>query len=191
LVVKIAREYAGRRSDLLDLVQEGNIGLLEGIRRFDPGRGTRLTTYAGWWIRAYVIKHVMDNARLVRWGRTRAQRAAFMRGELPPSEVSMPDDETSALERGWNASERPDEIVESRDATRALQESLDEFRAGLDARDEAILDERLLSETPQLRRELGRRLAITGERVRQLEANLVHRLSRHMGAMPAASAALA
>jgi RNA polymerase sigma-32 factor len=73
----IAREYQRAFHDLLDLVQEGNVGLLEAVKQFDPYRGVRFPSYAVWWIRAYVIRHVMNNFRLVKVGTTQAQRRLF------------------------------------------------------------------------------------------------------------------
>src|SRR4051812_14270521 len=84
LVNKIAGEYAtSARTEFHDLVQEGSLGLIEAVHRFDPARGTRLGTYAGFWIRAFILRHIMDNARLVRLGRGREGRKAFFRGDLP------------------------------------------------------------------------------------------------------------
>jgi RNA polymerase sigma-32 factor len=77
LVVMIARDYQRAVHNLLDLVQEGNIGLLEAIKNFDPYRGVRFPSYAVWWIRAYVIRYVMNNWRLVKVGTTQAQRKLF------------------------------------------------------------------------------------------------------------------
>ena len=77
LVVKIAMEYRRVWTNLLDLIQEGNLGLLHGVKRFDPGRGVRLSTYAAYWIRAYVLKYLIDNIRLVRVGSSRAERKLF------------------------------------------------------------------------------------------------------------------
>lgn len=74
LVVRIALSFRRAARNLLDLVQEGNIGLLQAIDRFDPEVGVRLPTYAGWWIRAYMVKFLMDNVRLVRVGTTNARR---------------------------------------------------------------------------------------------------------------------
>ena len=77
LVVIVAREYQRAFHNLLDLVQEGNVGLLEAVKQFDPYRGVRLPSYAVWWIRAYVIRYVMNNFRLVKVGTTQAQRRLF------------------------------------------------------------------------------------------------------------------
>jgi len=77
LVVMIAREYQRAFRNLLDLVQEGNIGLMEAVRNFDPYRGVRFPSYAVWWVRAYIIRYIMNNWRLVKIGTTQAQRKLF------------------------------------------------------------------------------------------------------------------
>jgi RNA polymerase sigma-32 factor len=65
--------------NVLDLIQDGNVGLMEAVQRFDPYRGVKLTSYAVYWIRAYILKHILDNYRLVRIGRSRAERKLFYR----------------------------------------------------------------------------------------------------------------
>lgn len=78
LVVKIAMEY--QRSwitNLLDLIQEGNIGLIQAVKKFDPLKGIRLSYYASFWIKAYILKYILDNWRLVKIGTTQAQRKLF------------------------------------------------------------------------------------------------------------------
>jgi len=77
LVVMIAREYQRASQQLLDLIQEGNIGLMEAVKNFDPYRGVRFPSYAVWWIRAYVIRYIMNNWRMVKLGTTQAQRKLF------------------------------------------------------------------------------------------------------------------
>ncbi|HWP59697.1 MAG TPA: RNA polymerase factor sigma-32 [Candidatus Acidoferrales bacterium] len=77
LVVMIAREYQRAFSNLLDLIQEGNIGLMEAVKNFDPYRGVRFPSYAVWWIRAYIIRYIMNNWRMVKIGTTQAQRKLF------------------------------------------------------------------------------------------------------------------
>ncbi|MFQ5665291.1 MAG: RNA polymerase factor sigma-32 [Candidatus Binatia bacterium] len=77
LVVMIAREYQRAFRNLLDLIQEGNIGLMEAVKKFDPYRGIRFPSYAVWWVRAYVIRYVINNWRLVKIGTTQAQRKLF------------------------------------------------------------------------------------------------------------------
>src|SRR5215468_725598 len=79
LVVKIAMEYRRSWTNVLDLIQEGNLGLLQATHRFDPGAGVKLASYAAYWIRAYILKYILDNIRMVRLGRTRAERKLFFR----------------------------------------------------------------------------------------------------------------
>lgn len=77
LVVMIAREYQRNVQNVLDLVQEGNIGLLEAVKQFDPFRGIRFPSYAVYWIRAYMLRYLINNIRLVKVGTTQAQRKLF------------------------------------------------------------------------------------------------------------------
>jgi RNA polymerase sigma-32 factor len=78
-VVKVANEYRGYGLRLLDLVQEGNIGLMMAVRKFDPERGTRLITYAVWWIRAYIQSYVMRSWSMVKIGTTQMQKKLFFK----------------------------------------------------------------------------------------------------------------
>jgi RNA polymerase sigma-32 factor len=79
LVVKIAMEYRRSWTNLLDLIQEGNLGLLQAVQRFDPGQNVKLASYAAYWIRAYILKYLIDNIRMVRLGSSRAERKLFFR----------------------------------------------------------------------------------------------------------------
>jgi RNA polymerase sigma-32 factor len=77
LVVKIAREYERATRNVMDLVQEGNMGLMEAVKNFDPFRNVRFPSYAIWWIKAYIVRYVIANWRLVKIGTTQAQRKLF------------------------------------------------------------------------------------------------------------------
>ncbi len=77
LVVKIALEFARASRNVLDLIQEGNVGLMEAIKNFDPYRGIRFPSYAVWWVRAYIYRYLINNWRLVKIGTTQAQRKLF------------------------------------------------------------------------------------------------------------------
>ena len=79
LVVKIAFEYQRAYANLLDLIQEGNLGLMQAVKKFDPYREVKLSSYASWWIRAYILKFIIDNWSLVKIGTTQAQRKLFFR----------------------------------------------------------------------------------------------------------------
>ena len=77
LVVKIALEYKSAYNNVLDLIQEGNVGLMKAVSNYDPYKGTRLSYYASWWIRSYILKFLLDNFRLVKVGTTQAQKKLF------------------------------------------------------------------------------------------------------------------
>ena len=77
LVVMVAREYQRTFRNILDLIQEGNIGLMEAVKNYDPYRGVRFPSYAVWWFSAYIIRYVMNNWRMVKIGTTQAQRKLF------------------------------------------------------------------------------------------------------------------
>jgi len=79
LVVKIALEYYNTYLNILDLTQEGNVGLLHAVKKYNPYRGTKFSTYASFWIRAYILKYIMDSWSLVKIGTTQGQRKLFYR----------------------------------------------------------------------------------------------------------------
>lgn len=77
-VVKIAHEYRNYGVKLADLIQEGNIGLMHAVKKFDPYKGYRLISYAVWWIRAYMQNFIIKSWSLVKIGTTQAQRKLFL-----------------------------------------------------------------------------------------------------------------
>ena len=77
LVVKVAMEYRNAYQNVLDLIQEGNVGLLQAVKSYDPEKGARLAHYATWWIKSYILKYILDNFRLIKIGTTKAQRKLF------------------------------------------------------------------------------------------------------------------
>jgi RNA polymerase sigma-32 factor len=100
LVVKIAYEYRRAYKNILDLIQEGNIGLMQAVKRYDPYRGVKLSSYAAWWIRAYILRFILNNWRLVKLGTTQAQRKLFFnlrkkRAELQAMGVDPTDAEVA------------------------------------------------------------------------------------------------
>ncbi len=77
LVVKIALEYKNAYRNVMDLIQEGNIGLMKAVSKYDPAKGAKLSYYASWWIRSYILKFILDNFRLIKIGTTQEQKKLF------------------------------------------------------------------------------------------------------------------
>ena len=77
LVLKIALEYKNAYKNIMDLIQEGNIGLMKAVSKYDPAKGAKLSYYASWWIRSYILKFILDNFRLVKIGTTQEQKKLF------------------------------------------------------------------------------------------------------------------
>ena len=95
-VVKVANEYRGYGMKLLDLVQEGNIGLMMAVKKFNPERGTRLISYAVWWIRAYIQNFVIRSWSLVKIGTTQTQKKLFFKlGQARSALVRLTGEENS------------------------------------------------------------------------------------------------
>ena len=78
-VVKVAGEYRHYGLKMIDLIQEGNVGLMMAVRKYDPYKGIRLISYAVWWIRAYIQNHIMSTWSLLKIGTTQAQRKLFFK----------------------------------------------------------------------------------------------------------------
>jgi len=217
LVVRIAFSFRRAAKNLLDLVQEGNVGLLAAIDRFSPDVGTRLPTYAAWWIRAYMVKFLLDNVRLVRVGTTNARRKLLrnlhkekqkleeMGFDVGPKllaehfDVSERDviDVQAALDsrdvsldapvggegdrsHGDALPEAKHSTVEEDVARRELQTRMESllktFRESLNDRETALLDRRILSDSPLSLQALGDRFGTSREAVRQAEARLMKKL---------------
>jgi RNA polymerase sigma-32 factor len=158
-VVKIAFEYRPYGVRLLDLIQEGNLGLLVAVDRFDPDRNVRLTTYAVWWIRAYIQEYIRRSWSLVRFGTTRAEQRCFyqLRRERQKLERSGEKADPSDLARALGVTPGELERIEARITRRDL--SLDD-PAYLDAdetRGERLADGGLSPEATVAASEAGRR----------------------------------
>ncbi|MEZ4362348.1 MAG: RNA polymerase factor sigma-32 [Kofleriaceae bacterium] len=125
LVVKIAYEYRRAHRNLLDLVQEGNIGLMQAVRKFDPYRGVKLSSYAAFWIRAYILKFILNNWRLVKIGTTQAQRKLFfnLRKEREKLEQLGFQPTTALLAKNLDVSEQ--DVVDMERRLAAPEASLD------------------------------------------------------------------
>jgi RNA polymerase sigma-32 factor len=112
-VVKIAHEYRSYGIKLADLVQEGNIGLMHAVKKFDPYKGYRLISYAVWWIRAYIQNFIIKSWSLVKIGTTQAQRRLFFKlSEARRRLESLSDKNPEFAEIAESLGVRPEEIAE-------------------------------------------------------------------------------
>jgi RNA polymerase sigma-32 factor len=216
LVVKVANEFARASRNLLDLIQEGNIGLMEAVKKFDPYQGIRFPSYAVWWVRAYIIRHLMNNWRLVKVGTTQAQRKLFfnlkkesdrleaegfgaqprllaqrigvkesevreMQERMAHSELSLeqpsaPDGDASLQDILPDTGRNPEEAAAESEWRAFAHDKVSEFAATLNGKEAEIFQKRLMAEEPQTLQEIGDRLGISRERVRQIETGLKRRL---------------
>lgn len=91
-VVHIANEYKNYGLNMMDIIQEGNVGLMKAVRGFDPTKGYRLISYAVWWIRAYIQNHIMKSWSLVKVGTNQSQRKLFYKLRSTKNKIDMEDD---------------------------------------------------------------------------------------------------
>lgn len=112
LVVKIAYEYRQAHQHLPDLIQEGSIGLMHAVKKYDPYKGVKLSTYAAWWIRAYMLRFILNNARLVKLGTTQAQRKLFFNLAKEKQRLTAMGIEPSAEEIAERLGVDPDEVTQ-------------------------------------------------------------------------------
>ena len=124
-MVKIAHEYRRAHRNVLDLIQEGNIGLIHAVQKYDPYRGVKLSSYASWWIRAYILKFILANWRLVKVGTTQAQRKLFfnLRKEREKLEKQGFEVEAKHLAAALDVTEQ--EVIDMERRLTASETSLD------------------------------------------------------------------
>jgi len=160
LVVKIAMEFARASKNLLDLIQEGNVGLMEAVKNFDPYRGIRFPSYAVWWIRAYIYRYLINNWRLVKIGTTQAQRKLFfnLKKETDRLEAEgfTPQPKLIAQRMGVKESE-----------VREMQERMSQSEVSLDQPVPNTEDTRLLDVLPDTDPESNPETAAAGDEFRQ------------------------
>ncbi len=125
LVVKIAYEYRRAYRNILDLIQEGNIGLMQAVKKFDPYRGVKLSSYAAWWIRAYILRFILNNWRMVKIGTTQTQRKLFFNLSREQARLAAMGVEPTAEKVADRLGVQEKDIVEMDKRMRASDLSLD------------------------------------------------------------------
>ena len=124
-VVKIALEYSKFEARIIDLIQEGNLGLMHAVKAFDPHKGTRLITYAVWWIRGYIREYLMKNYSQIKIGTTTTQRKLFykLKSEIQKLESQGIEGDVKLLSQKLGAS--PKEITDMKQRLTNKDISLD------------------------------------------------------------------
>jgi RNA polymerase sigma-32 factor len=111
LVVAVSRQYRGYGLPQADLIQEGNVGLMKAVRRFDPERGVRLVSFALHWIRAEIHEYILRNWRLVKVATTKAQRKLFFNlRSMKKSSATLSPDDAQAIAKTLGV--KPEEVIE-------------------------------------------------------------------------------
>ncbi len=175
-VVVIAKKFAKRDSRLDDLIQEGSVGLMKAIEHFDPKKNVRFTTYAIWWIRAYIMRYLKDNRSQVRGGEANRQRMPDF--SLDATNVGNP--ESTSIDRLEDPDRDPQEQYISKEKATEVQEALARVRKRIGDLGWAILQERLTRDQPRTLEDLRRRWGVSRERVRQVEVKTKTFLARYL-----------
>ena len=126
-VIKVALGYRNYGVKLMDLIQEGNIGLMKAVERYDPDKGYRLISYAIWWIRAYIQNYIIRSWSLVKIGTTQAQRKLFYRISDLPEALDADDRQENAAKLALRINVTENEVVDMAARLKAHDLSLDDL----------------------------------------------------------------
>lgn len=196
-VVKIAFEFRSYGCRLADLIQEGNIGLMVAVKKFDPYKGFRLITYATWWIKSFMQEFILKSRGMVRRGSKALKRKLFYRNDSPlaPLEMStatedsdyyydlslnspVSDEGPSHLDMLPDTASGPLETVETRQECALVKKEVSSALSLLNDNERLVVEKRLMAEEPASLQSIGERLGLTRERVRQIESSAMKKLQK-------------
>jgi RNA polymerase sigma-32 factor len=180
-VVKVALEYRTYGCDLNELVQAGNLGLAEAVRRFDPDRGTRLVTYASWWIRDAIRQCIARSRSVSARGTTRAERKLLGSSSSPNApKRDVPLDSVRPTDLPWcNGAEHC--VIYDQEAER-LKRAVSEALELLDRRERSIAKWRFLADKPRSLADIGNEFGVSRERARQIAERARKKLRKKLRA---------
>jgi RNA polymerase primary sigma factor len=174
-VVAISRKQRRGTVRLDDLIQEGNVGLMRAVEKFDPGAGTRFSTYAVWWIRAYVGKYLKEARSTVR-----PQSGTVAQPDMSLDSSVDEEGETTHLERIEDDGPGPEELYLQTEGDRDVREALGKVRKRIGELGWDIVHNRLEQDQPRTLEEIGKRWGVSRERVRQVELKTKQFLERYL-----------
>ncbi len=174
-VVAVARKQRRGTVRLDDLIQEGNVGLMRAVEKFDPGAGTRFSTYAVWWIRAYVGKYLKEARSTVR-----PQSGTVAQPDMSLDSAVDEDGETTHLERIEDGAPGPEDLYLQTEGDRDVRDALGKVRKRIGELGWDIVHNRLEQDQPRTLEEIGKRWGVSRERVRQVELRTKQFLERYL-----------
>jgi len=202
LVAKIAMGYRGYGLPVGELISEGNIGLMQAVKKFDPERGFRLATYAMWWIKASIQEYILRSWSLVKIGTTDMTDAHVkeianrldvnedevismnrrMAGQEQSLNAKISDEEQSGQWQDWIVDENADQelLISQRQELNQKHALLQTALKVLDEREKEILYDRKLIDEPKTLEELSQKYKISRERVRQIENRAFEKVQKAM-----------
>ncbi len=183
-VVKIASRYQRPDVGLIELIQEGNLGLLQAVNRFDPERGVRLVTYASWWIRAYVQRYLQGKRHNIidRLDMDLNPEGAGDEGDgtrprpkhIPVREISLDQPITEGARNAIGsliADDAPNQesLMLDHEAAQVRSRMVREGMGELDAQERQVIESRYLKDRPRTLKEIGEELGLSRQRIHQIE----------------------
>lgn len=192
-VLKIALEYRSYGCRLADLVQEGNIGLMVAVKKFNPSKGFRLITYATWWIRSYIQDFILKSFGLVKNGSRALKKKLFYKSDgyandgteaVHDLSLNSPisDDATTHQDLLSDTAPAQEELMSTMQERSIRTKDVESALTRLNDRERRVVEGRFMSDEPMSLQEIGDELGVSRERVRQIEVEAKKKLQKALSA---------